>query len=258
MMTNAIETRALDIGYGRGRSVVKVVSGLDLDIEAGSFVSILGPSGCGKSTLLRVIADLIDPLGGSIRVLGGKAASARSRRDVGFVFQDSTLLPWRTVRDNIRLPLDIGRGSLTRAISDKTDALLQLMGLSALGDRYPHQLSGGQRQRVAIARSLLGEPKLLLMDEPFGALDEITRDRLNDELLTLWRESGTTILFVTHSIAEAVYLGERVVVMAANPGRIIADRDFRPLKQPGNRCSRDDPHILAMMTSMRSALEVAS
>ena len=257
-MARAIEARSLDIGYrGRGAPVT-VLAGLDLDVEAGSFLSILGPSGCGKSTLLRVVADLIDPLGGAIRVLGGDAHMARARRDVGFVFQDSTLLPWRTARDNMRLPLDVGRGSLTRAVSDRTDALLSLMGLSHLADRYPHQLSGGQRQRVAIARALLGEPKLLLMDEPFGALDEITRDRLNDELLTLWRGSGTTILFVTHSIAEAVYLGERVIVMAANPGRIVADRDLRPVKQPGNRCAREAPEIVTIMAELRAALGAAS
>jgi NitT/TauT family transport system ATP-binding protein len=258
LSANAVEARALDIGYeGRG-TAVKVLSGLDLDVEAGSFLSILGPSGCGKSTLLRVIADLIDPLGGTIRVLGDDARAARSRRDVGFVFQDSTLLPWRTVRDNIRLPFDVGRSSLTRALADRTDALLSLTGLSAFADRYPHQLSGGQRQRVAIARALIGEPKLLLMDEPFGALDEITRDRLNDELLALWRDSGTTILFVTHSIAEAVYLGERVIVMAANPGRIVADRDLKPIKLAGNRCSREDPEIVATMAGLRAALQVAS
>jgi len=257
-MSSAIEANAVDIGYGGRSAVVKVVAGLDLSVEAGTFLSILGPSGCGKSTLLRVVADLIDPIGGSIRVLGGDPHAARSRRDVGFVFQDSTLLPWRTVRDNIRLPLEIGRGSLTREIADRTDDLLSLMALSGLADRFPHQLSGGQRQRVAIARALLGEPKLLLMDEPFGALDEITRDRLNDELLALWRNSGMTILFVTHSIAEAVYLGERVVVMAANPGRIVVDRDLRPIKQPGNRCSREDPEVVATMAGLRAALEAAS
>jgi NitT/TauT family transport system ATP-binding protein len=254
----AVRASRLDVGY-RGRlGAVPVIASLDLVVEAGTFLSILGPSGCGKSTLLRVIADLIEPLAGEMTVMGEPPRAIRSRRDVGFVFQDATLLPWRSVRDNIRLPLHVGRRSLTRAVDDRTGELLTLMGLSAFGDRYPHQLSGGQRQRVAIARALLGEPRLLLMDEPFGALDEITRDRLNDELLNLWRTTGTTILFVTHSIAEAVYLGERVIVLAANPGRIVADRDLGSLKAAGNRCSREDPAIVAAMAGMRAALNAAT
>ncbi|MER9231843.1 ABC transporter ATP-binding protein [Mesorhizobium sp. M0622] len=257
-MANAIEARGLDVGYGGRQPAVKVLTGLDLSVAAGSFLSILGPSGCGKSTLLRVVADLLDPLSGSISVLGDTPHAVRSRRDVGFVFQDSTLLPWRTVRDNVHLPLDVGQGRLTRTIDDRTDELLDLMGLAGFGERLPHQLSGGQRQRVAIARALLGQPRLLLMDEPFGALDEITRDRLNDELLSLWRRTGATILFVTHSIAEAVYLGERVIVLAANPGRLARDLDMRPFKQEGNRCSREDPAIVAVMAELRGALEQAS
>ncbi|KUM28137.1 ABC transporter ATP-binding protein [Mesorhizobium loti] len=257
-MANAIEANRLDVGYGGRQTAVKVLSGLDLTVAAGSFLSILGPSGCGKSTLLRVVADLLDPLGGTISVLGATPHTVRSRRDVGFVFQDSTLLPWRTVRDNVRLPLGVGQRSLTRKIEDRSAELLELMGLGGLSERLPHQLSGGQRQRVAIARALLGEPKLLLMDEPFGALDEITRDRLNDELLALWRRTGTTILFVTHSIAEAAYLGERVIVLAANPGRVIKDLDMRPFKQDGNRCSREDAAIVAAMAELRAALERAS
>ena len=254
-MARAVEAQALDVGYAAGS---KVITGLDLEIEAGTFLSILGPSGCGKSTLLRVVADLLEPLAGAITVLGDAPRAVRSRRDVGFVFQDSTLLPWRTVRDNIRLPLAIGQSRLTRKIDDRTDELLAMMGIEAFAERYPHQLSGGQRQRVAIARALLGEPRLLLMDEPFGALDEITRDRLNDELLDLWRRTGATILFVTHSIAEAVYLGERIIVFAANPGRVVKDADLRPLKQDGNRCSREDQTIVAMMAEMRDALAAAS
>ncbi|RUX31161.1 MULTISPECIES: ABC transporter ATP-binding protein [unclassified Mesorhizobium] len=257
-MPHAIEARRLDVGYGGRQTAVKVLAGLDLTVEAGSFLSILGPSGCGKSTLLRVVADLLDPLGGAISVLGQTPHTVRSRRDVGFVFQDPTLLPWRTVRDNVRLPLGVGLRSLTRKIEDRSTELLELMGLGGLSERLPHQLSGGQRQRVAIARALLGEPKLLLMDEPFGALDEITRDRLNDELLALWRRSGTTILFVTHSIAEAAYLGERVIVLAANPGRVVKDLDMRPLKQEGNRCKREDAAIVAAMADLRTALERAS
>ncbi|TIT96656.1 MAG: ATP-binding cassette domain-containing protein [Mesorhizobium sp.] len=257
-MPNAIEAQKLDVGYGGRQKAVKVLSGLDLTVAAGSFLSILGPSGCGKSTLLRVVADLLDPLDGTISVLGATPHAVRSRRDVGFVFQDSTLLPWRTVRDNVRLPLGVGQRSLTRKIDDRSSELLELMGLGGLGERLPHRLSGGQRQRVAIARALLGEPRLLLMDEPFGALDEITRDRLNDELLTLWRRTGTTILFVTHSIAEAAYLGERVIVLAANPGRVVKDLDLRPFKQEGNRCKREDAAIVGAMAELRAALERAS
>ncbi|WP_157017389.1 ABC transporter ATP-binding protein [Mesorhizobium xinjiangense] len=257
-MAVAVEARSLDAGYRGRHETVKVLVGLDLVVEAGAFVAILGPSGCGKSTFLRIVADLLDPIGGEISVLGEPPRNIRIRRDVGFVFQDSTLLPWRTVRDNVRLPLAVGRSSLTREIKDRTDALLEMMGLSALAMRHPHQLSGGQRQRVAIARALLGEPKLLMMDEPFGALDEITRDRLNDELLNLWRRTGTTIFFVTHSIAEAVYLGERVLVLASNPGRLLLDRDLRPIKAEGNRCQREDPVIVAVMAEMRAALEQAS
>jgi NitT/TauT family transport system ATP-binding protein len=258
LVMSAIRAQALDVGYGPRDAASKVISGLDLDIETGSLLSILGPSGCGKSTLLRVVADLLEPLHGAIEVLGDSPRRVRSRRDVGFVFQDSTLLPWRTVNDNVRLPLVIGQSSLTRKINDRTADLLDMLGISSLGDRFPHQLSGGQRQRVAIARALLGEPKLLLMDEPFGALDEITRDRLNDELLNLWRRTGMTILFVTHSIAEAVYLGTRVIVMAANPGRVVKDVDLGSLKQEGNRCSREDREIVAAMAEMRVALAGAS
>jgi NitT/TauT family transport system ATP-binding protein len=254
----AIQTERLAVGYAGRSASVTVIEALDLAVAAGSFVSILGPSGCGKSTLLRVIADLIEPLSGSISVLGETPRAIRSRRGVGFVFQDSTLLPWRCVRDNVRLPLNVGRRSLTRAVNDRTDELLDLMGLPELASRYPHQLSGGQRQRVAIARALIGEPQLLLMDEPFGALDEITRDRLNDELLNLWRRTSTTVLFVTHSIAEAVYLGERIIVLAANPGRIVFDVDLRAIKQLGNRCRREDSSIVAAMADMRAALEKAS
>jgi NitT/TauT family transport system ATP-binding protein len=257
-MPAAISSHALDVGYSGVKGNVTVLNGLDLTVEAGAFLSILGPSGCGKSTFLRVVADLLSPIAGDISVFGGSPHQARSRRDVGFVFQDSTLLPWRTVRDNVRLPLAVGTARLSRQIDDRSDELLDMMGLSAFADRLPGQLSGGQRQRVAIARALLGEPRLLLMDEPFGALDEITRDRLNDELLGLWRKTGTTILFVTHSIMEAVYLGEKVLVLAANPGRLFLEKDLRPIKQDGNRCHREDPAIVAAMGELRSALEQAS
>ena len=167
-------------------------------------------------------------------------------------------MPWRSVRQNIELPAVVGGANKRVVSTEKTDALLVMLGLEGLGDRFPSQLSGGQRQRVAIARALIEEPKLLLMDEPFGALDEITRDRLNSELLSIWRRTGTTILFVTHSIMEAVYLGERVMVMASNPGRVLSITDLRDVKNADNSCSREDPKIISAMAEMRVALEAAS
>lgn len=256
-MTHAVAVKGLDIGYRNAESDVVVAAGLNLTIGAGAFLSILGPSGCGKSTLLRVIADLLEPIGGCLDVLGTTAREAREKREIGFVFQDATLLPWRTVRKNIELPAAVGGANRRALPSGRTEELLAMLGLEGLEDRYPHKLSGGQRQRVAIARALIDEPKLLLMDEPFGALDEITRDRLNNELLAIWRRTGTTILFVTHSIQEAVYLGQRVMVMAANPGRVVEMRDLADVKAADNSCSREAPAFIAAMADMRKALEAA-
>ncbi|MYK33467.1 MAG: ATP-binding cassette domain-containing protein, partial [Boseongicola sp. SB0670_bin_30] len=218
----------------------------------------LGPSGCGKSTLLRVIANLLDPLGGRIAVLGGAPETARRARKTGFVFQDATLLPWRTVLQNIRLPAVVGGRQSKDLPAVRVAEVMALLGLSGLENRYPSQLSGGQRQRVAIARALVDEPEILLMDEPFGALDEITRDRLNDELLSIWRDTGTTILFVTHSIEEAVYMGQRIMVLGANPGRILNVRDLRPIKSANNGCRREDPAIVAEIAAQRRLLAEAS
>lgn len=257
-MSVAIECRQLDIGYRNSGKDVTIVSGLDLIIEAGEFLTIIGPSGCGKSTLLRVIADLLEPISGFINVLGESPRDARQSREIGFVFQDSTLLPWRDVRSNIELPSIVGGSRRQQCPAEKTNELLTMLGLEGLGERFPHQLSGGQRQRVAIARALIEEPKLLLMDEPFGALDEITRDRLNSELLAIWRRTGTTILFVTHSIMEAVYLGQKVMVMATSPGRVLDVADLRGCKSADNSCSREDPKIISAMADMRAALESAS
>ena len=256
-MHAAIKTHSLELGYRNGAETVSVLAGVDLTVAAGEFLSIIGPSGCGKSTLLRVVADLLDPLSGDIQILGKSPSAARRGREVGFVFQDPTLLPWRTVTANIELPRAIGRRRAALAPNGRSAELAKMLGIDELGNRYPRQLSGGQRQRVAIARALLTEPKLLLMDEPFGALDEITRDRLNDELLSLWRRTGTTILFITHSIMEAVYLGQRVLVLGSRPGRVIALKDLRDAKTPDNRCRREDPAIVSAMTEMRNMLEAA-
>lgn len=251
----AVEARGLSLGYRTASGqAVAVLQDFDLEVAEGDFLTIIGPSGCGKSTFLRAVADLISPLRGDLRVLGGQASEARGRRDVAFVFQDSTLLPWRSVLQNVTLPHDIGRAA-RRAEGASAPELLDLMGLKGLERRYPAQLSGGQRQRVAIARALISQPRILLMDEPFGALDEITRDRLNDELLKLWRRTGTTILFVTHSIMEAAYLGQRVMVLAANPGRILSVHDMRGLKAADGTIGREDPRLVTAMATLRRELE---
>ncbi len=257
-MELAVETHQLGVGYRGSRVDITVLSDVNLTIPVGEFLTILGPSGCGKSTLLRVLADLLDPIGGSVKVLGDTPQATRKRRQTGFVFQESTLLPWRTVTENIRLPAIVGGRNAVGTTAARIKELLGMMGLNDLGNRYPHELSGGQRQRVAIARALLDEPKLLLMDEPFGALDEITRDRLNDELLEIWRRTGTTIIFVTHSIQEAVYLGQRVMMLAAKPGRIVSLTDMRSLKSPDNSCSRDAPEIISVIAALRKELESIS
>lgn len=207
---------------------VHALKDISLSIQRGEFVSFIGPSGCGKSTLLRLVADLIQPSEGQIVINGHSPKTARTNREYGFVFQSPTLYDWRTVIKNVQLPLEVMNYS--RKQRDKeANALLELVELSGFGDHYPWQLSGGMQQRVSIARALVFKPPLLLMDEPFGALDEMTRERLNSELLSIWRQMPEmTILFVTHSISEAVYLSDRVVVMSPRPGRVhqIVDIDL--------------------------------
>ncbi len=248
---SAIELRGVSVRFMSERQEVTALHDVTADIEAGSFVTLLGPSGCGKSTLLRVVADIIAPSGGTVRVLGEPPARARRQREIGFVFQDSTLLPWRSALDNVRLPQQVGGGAKRGDRSPRE--LLALVGLAGREDALPRELSGGMRQRVSIARALLGAPKILLMDEPFGALDEITRDRLNDELLHIWRETGTTILFVTHSIQEAAYLGQRVLVLASGPGRIraVVDTD---LPEPRALEMRDTAMFGALTGRLRAVL----
>ena len=203
---------------GRGGDVV-ALSGVDLAVAAGEFVSLIGPSGCGKSTLLRLVADLDEPTGGTVRVFGRSAREARLARDYGIAFQQAGLLPWRTVRGNVELPLALsGTGRAGRR--ERADELLALVGLTDFADHHPDQLSGGMQQRVAIARALAESPSLLLMDEPFGALDEMTREHLQAQLLRICAETRAAVVFVTHSIPEAVFLSDRVVVMSPRPGRI--------------------------------------
>jgi NitT/TauT family transport system ATP-binding protein len=227
---------------------------IDLQIERGEFVSLIGPSGCGKSTLLRVIGDLIEPSRGTATVNGKSARQARQDHDYGIVFQDAVLYDWRTVANNVALPLELAGWSRERR-QQRVEEMLDLVELRGFEQHHPWQLSGGMQQRVSIARALSFDPALLLMDEPFGALDEMTRERMNDELLRIWQASGSTVVFVTHSIAEAVFLSTRIVVMSARPGRIskVIPVD---LPQPRTAAMREEPRFFELATEVREALHL--
>jgi NitT/TauT family transport system ATP-binding protein len=228
------------------------LQGIELDIHPGEFVSLIGPSGCGKSTLLRIVGDLIQPSSGLLTVNGKSAHQARLDRDYGIVFQDAVLYDWRTVSKNIQLPLEM-LGWDRRRRDERVREMMQLVELTGFEKHHPWQLSGGMQQRVSIARALSFDPKLLLMDEPFGALDEMTRERLNAELLRIWQETGSTVVFVTHSIPEAVFLSTRVVVMSARPGRISTVIEI-DLPQPRTAETREEPRFFELVTEVREAL----
>ena len=229
---------------------------ISLDIEEGEFWTILGPSGCGKSTVLRLVSDLVQPASGNVEILGKTTEAARLAREFAFVFQDATLLPWRSALKNVELPLEIGRKrGIKIPTGDRTPKeLLELVGLKDRENSLPHELSGGMRQRVAIARALVCQPKLLLMDEPFGALDEMTRDHLNLQLLDIWKDTGTTILFVTHSIPEGIFLGQKVLMLKTNPGRIKAVVDI-DLPFPRELTLREAPNFNSYCGQLRKLLE---
>jgi NitT/TauT family transport system ATP-binding protein len=227
------------------------LSEIDLSIGDGEFVSLIGPSGCGKSTLLRLIADLIEPTAGTVTVAGKPAGQARREQAYGLAFQQAGLFEWRTVRKNVELPLEL-RGVSKTERRARAEEMLELVGLADFAGHYPGQLSGGMQQRVAIARALAVQPPLLLMDEPFGALDEMTRERLQSELLSICAKTGTSTVFVTHSISEAVFLSDRVVVMSARPGRITASIDVElPSRDDAGRQS---PAFFDKITEVRKAL----
>ncbi|MFL5777795.1 MAG: ABC transporter ATP-binding protein [Chloroflexota bacterium] len=235
-----------------GRALTTALEGIDLDIGPGEFVSLIGPSGCGKSTLLRIVGDLIEPTVGGVTVNGKSARRARLDRDYGMVFQAPVLFDWRTVEDNVKLPLEIlGKDGATR--TKRAREMLELVELGDFLKHHPYQLSGGMQQRVAIARALAFEPSILLMDEPFGALDEMTRERMNSEVLRIWERTGTTIIFVTHSIPEAVFLSSRVVVMSARPGRITKVVEI-DLPRPRNEDTRESRRYFELVTAVREAL----
>jgi len=245
-------SKVFDSGTG---DRVEALRDIDLAVGANEFVSLIGPSGCGKSTLLRLAGDLLKPTTGTVEVNGKPAHQARLDRDYGMVFQQATLLEWRTITRNIQLPLeimDVPKDEQARRARE----LLALVQLDDFADHFPWQLSGGMQQRVAIARALVFEPDLLLMDEPFGALDEMTRERMQMELMSIWNRTQTTVLFVTHSIPEAVFLSSRIVVMSPRPGRI-ADIIEVDLPHPRVFETRELPRYYELMTQVRESLRAA-
>jgi NitT/TauT family transport system ATP-binding protein len=237
---------------GSGGSRVQALDNINLDVHPGDFVSLLGPSGCGKSTLLRLIGDLIAPSAGTVLVNGKPAHQARLDRDYGMVFQQATLYDWRTVTQNVQLPLEVMNYPRARREA-RTQEMLRLVQLEEFARHYPWQLSGGMQQRVSIARALAFEPALLLMDEPFGALDEMTRERMQLEVLRIWSQTNTTVVFVTHSIPEAVFLSSRVVVMSARPGRISGVIEI-DLPRPRTVETREHPRFFEKLTEVRECL----
>ncbi|MDP6300743.1 MAG: ABC transporter ATP-binding protein [SAR202 cluster bacterium] len=226
-----VELADVSRSFGAGVDMLEALSDVTLNIAHGEFLCLLGPSGCGKSTLLRIIGGLLDPTAGSVSVGGRTPMNAQGQKELGFVFQEPSLLPWRTSSDNIRLPLEVNRTN-GRQTERTVQHLLSLVGLERFGDYYPSQLSGGMQQRVALARALVFDPSLLLMDEPFGALDEFTRATMRYELLRIWDEDQKTVVFVTHSITEAIVLSDRVVVLSGQPGHI---RSIVPIDLPRPR-----------------------
>ena len=251
MGKTVIATQDLSLTYQTGDGVVEALSKINLNIEEGEFVSLIGPSGCGKTTLLRAIANLETPSSGTLLVNGMGAEQARLARSYGYVFQAPALLPWRKVKDNVALPLEVmGLDDVQGRVARN----LELVNLKGFEEKFPWQLSGGMQQRVSIARALAFDPQLLLMDEPFGALDEIVRDKLNQQLLELWARTKKTIIFVTHSIPEAVFLSTKIVVMSPRPGRII---DVIESDLPAKRSLeiRETPAFLKIAHRVREGLK---
>ncbi|MNZ69015.1 Bicarbonate transport ATP-binding protein CmpD [compost metagenome] len=253
MTISEIELQNVSMRYSADQSSTLALQDVSLNITKGEFISLLGPSGCGKTTLLRIIADLLQPSEGTVKVTGGSAKEARLSQKYGIVFQNPVLYDWRKVRDNITLPLELMKVSKQARIH-KAEELLELVGLTEFADKYPWQLSGGMQQRVAIARALAMEPEILLMDEPFSALDEFSRERLNEELLAIWSKIRSTVVFVTHSIPESVFLSDRVFVLSPHPGRLSAVVDI-DLPRPRNKELRNDPAFFQLIATIRDSFE---
>ncbi len=250
---DAIRADGLSLTFAADGQLIHALADISLSVPQGSFTSLIGPSGCGKTTLLRAVADLEQPTAGCLAVAGMTPREARLSRAYGYVFQAPALFPWRNAERNVRLPLELA-GMPKAEQRERASRYLALVGLADFRTRFPWQLSGGMQQRVSIARALCFEPSLLLMDEPFGALDEITRDTLNLHLHRLWRQTGLTCLFVTHSIPEAVYLSSRIVVMSPRPGKIVEviDVDLDPAERPLD--IRESPGFLSIAHRVRNAL----
>ncbi len=235
-----------------GKDVTALTS-VSLDIKKGEFISLLGPSGCGKTTLLRIIADLLQPTSGTVLVGGETPRAARLKRRYGIVFQSAVLYDWRTVRKNVMLPLEIMKVPKEER-KERADKMLSLVGLTDFADHYPGQLSGGMQQRVGIARALAIRPEILLMDEPFSALDEFTREKLHEDLLRIWRKTNKTIVFVTHNIQESVFLSDRVCVLSPHPGRLSAVVDI-DLPRPRTKEIKETPEFTALVAKVRNSFE---
>jgi NitT/TauT family transport system ATP-binding protein len=242
----------VSLRYPTGRGYIEALTGIDLTVAEGEFAALLGPTGCGKSSLLRLVSDLVEPTAGRVIVRGQPALAARRANEFGFVFQEPALLSWRTALGNVHLPLEIVGYPASRRVA-RCEQLLDSVGLLKFKDYYAHQLSGGMKQRVAIVRALAWNPSILLMDEPFSALDELTKNQLQDDLLQLWSLERKTILFVTHNISEAVYLADRVVVMSPHPGRIKAVLPIG-LPRPRTESLRESPEFLRYVREAREAL----
>ncbi len=234
-----------------GANPVKALQDVNLTVKKGELVAVIGPSGCGKTTLLKLIGGLLEPTEGSIHIDHLTAVEARKARKFGFVFQDPTLLPWRSVKANVQLPGEVFKDD---KVKNRTQRLIELVGLTGFEKALPHELSGGMQSRVAIARALTFNPDVLLMDEPFGDLDEITRDRMNFELLRVWHETGVTIVMVTHSIPEAVLVADRVVVLSELPGTVKEEMVI-PLKRPRSGTTRTKSEFMKKVESLRKELE---
>jgi NitT/TauT family transport system ATP-binding protein len=251
-MTNVISIKNLNMIYQTRNAETVALNDATLDVADGEFISLIGPSGCGKTTLLRIIANLIQPSSGEILVAGKSPHQARLDREYGYVFQAPALLEWRSVLKNVMLPLEVMKYSRSDQEA-RAASLLAMVGLKDFHKSYPWQLSGGMQQRVSIARALAFDPKLLLMDEPFGALDEITREAMNLELLKIWQETKKTVIFVTHSIPEAVFLSSRIVVMTPRPGKIERVIDVN-LPYPRGVETRESQPFFELATEVREAL----